>query len=341
MSAFQLLIVEDNQGEIDVCRDAIEIYESEKQREVNLIECKNLEEALSKLDSSIDGAIIDLKLEGEGHEGNEVISKNEEFHLRIPVAILTGTPDEANLDCANIGVFKKGDPGTGYADLLERLWKIYETGLTRIMGGRGIIEDTLNAVFRNSLLPRIDEWIKYSEDDPRRAEKSLLRHTLSHLLQLLDDDEHPYYPEEVYLHRQPSEEIWTGSLVKKKEEDKWFVVMNPACDLVIRETGLPKTDRILIIEVDSIEETSSGKLKEMSKNKELHYHWLPETDFFRGGLLNFRKLTTLKIKKFKKKFEISQIQISPYFVKDIAARFSSYYARQGQPEIDSKKFIDS
>ena len=340
MSAFQLLIVEDNQEEIDVCRDAIERYKSEKRREVNLIECKNLKEALSKLDSSIDGAIIDLKLEGEGHEGNEVISKNEEFHLRIPVAILTGTPDEANLDCANIGVFKKGDPGTGYADLLERLWKIYETGLTRIMGGRGIIEDTLNAVFRNSLLPRIDEWMKYSENDPSRTEKSLLRHTLSHLLQLLDD-EHPYYPEEVYLHRQPAAEIWTGSLVKKKEEGKWFVVMNPACDLVRRENGPPKTDRVLIIEVDSIKEISSGKLKEVFRNKQLHYHWLPKTDFFEGGLLNFRKLTTLEIKEFEEKFEISQIQISPYFVKDIAARFSSYYARQGQPDIDFNKFIDS
>ncbi len=339
MSAFQLLLVEDNEKEINVCKDALETYQKVKQREVNLIECKNLKEALSKLDSSIDGAIIDLKLQGKAHEGNKVLIENEKLHLRIPVAILTGTPDEANVNCANIGVFKKGDPGTGYADLLERLWNIYETGLTRIMGGRGTIEDTLNEVFRNSLLPRIDEWMKYSEADPSRTEKSLLRHTLNHLLQLLDD-EHPYYPEEVYLHRQPTTETWTGSLVKKKEEDKWFVVMNPACDLVRRENGRPKTDRILIIEVDSIKATSRKERKEMSKNKELHYHLLPETDFFKGGLLNFRKLTTLEIGEFEEKFEVSQIQISPSFVKDIASRFSSYYARQGQPDIDFDKFID-
>ncbi|MFQ2549269.1 hypothetical protein ACK305_18520, partial [Aeromonas caviae] len=31
------------------------------------------------------------------------------------------------------------------------------------------------------------------------------------------------------------------------------------------------------------------------------------------------------------------IQISPAFVKDIVSRFSSYYARQGQPDIDHEK----
>ena len=36
----------------------------------------------------------------------------------------------------------------------------------------------------------------------------------------------------------------------------------------------------------------------------------------------------------------SKIQISPSFVKDIVARFSSYYARQGQPNIDFTKFMN-
>ena len=348
MSTFKLLIVEDNETDLGICRDAIDIYEHKNQREIRLVECKNLKEALSKLDSSIDGAIIDLKLEGEGHEGNEVISKNEELHLRIPAAILTGTPDEADLNFANIGVFKKGSPEARYADLLERLWKIRDTGLNRIMGGRGLVENTMNEVFRNNLLPQIDEWVSYGTTDSDRTERALLRHTLNHLLQLLNDDEDCHYPEEVYLHPPLTEEIRTGSIVRKRNEDRWFAVMNPACDLVIRNSSM-NTDRILIAEVDPIEvlsqedpnkKMSLGKLKEAFRNKKLYYHWLPKTDFFRGGLLNFRKLDTLEIEKFQEQFETPEIQISPSFVKDIAARFSSYYARQGQPDIDFDKFIN-
>ena len=353
MSTFKLLIVEDNETDLGICRDAIDIYEHKNQREIRLVECKNLKEALSKLDSSIDGAIIDLKLEGEGHEGNEVISKNEELHLRIPAAILTGTPDEADLNFANIGVFKKGSPEARYADLLERLWKIRDTGLNRIMGGRGLIENTMNEVFRNNLLPQIDEWVSYGTTDTVRTERALLRHTLNHLLQLLNDDEDRHYPEEFYLHPPLTEEIRTGSLAKKKNEDKWFVVMNPSCDLVVRENGSTNTDRILIVEVEPIDvlfpwfsketltKSKKGALETaFQNNKSGYYHWLPETDFFKGGFLNFRKLSSLEIEEFRGDFETSEIQISPSFVKDIVARFSSYYARQGQPDIHFDKFIN-
>ena len=36
----------------------------------------------------------------------------------------------------------------------------------------------------------------------------------------------------------------------------------------------------------------------------------------------------------------TKIPISPPFVKDIVARFSSYYARQGQPNIDFNKLMN-
>ena len=74
------------------------------------------------------------------------------------------------------------------------------------------------------------------------------------------------------------------------------------------------------------------KLKNVLGNNYTEYfHWLPKTNFFLGGFLNFRKLTTQTEKEFGEKFNPPKIQISPFFVKDIIARFSSYYARQGQP----------
>jgi len=352
MRALRLLIVEDNEEELQICRDTVARYIDETQLEVELIECKNVEEAYSKLDNSFDGAIIDLKLGTQGDEGNQVIHEIIDKHFRIPVAILTGTPDAADMDFAYVGIFKKGDPGAGYADILDLFWGIYNTGLTRIMGGRGIIEETLSKVFLKNILPQKDKWVEYGGTDSSRTEKALLRHILSHLLQLLDEDGDHHFPEEVYLAPPFTDKIQTGSIVKEKNGDQWFAVMSPACDLVVRENGKCNTDRILVVEIDlktalfpDFPETdfSNSQKKELEKafknTKATYYHWLPKTDFFAGGFLNFRKLSSLTTEVFSEKFAAPTIQISPSFVKDMVARFSAYYARQGQPDIDFKIFI--
>lgn len=353
MSAFRLLIVEDNDQDLATCRDTIARYMDERQCKVELVECKSTKEAFDKLDNSFDGAIIDLKLAERGDEGNQVISRIVESHFRIPVAILTGTPDAADSDFAYIGVFKKGDPGAGYADLLDCFWGIHNTGLTRIMGGRGIIEETLSKVFRENLLPQRDKWVAYGEIDSTRTEKALLRYALSHLLQLLDDDGDRCFPEEVYLTPPLTDKIRTGSVVKEQNSEQRFVVMNPACDLVIRDNGECNTDRILIMGIDSqtslfpghpVSDLSKSQKKDLEKayrnNKAAYYHWLPRTEFFEGGFLNFRKLSSLSSQEFNERFEKPAVQISPSFVKDMVARFSAYYARQGQPDIDFEHFIN-
>lgn len=351
MGVFRLLLVEDSEQDRNVCRDTVDRYRDENHREIELVVCSNVDEAFDKIDNSFDGAIIDLRLADQGDEGNQVLSRIKRSHLRIPVAVLTGTPDAADSEFAYIGVFKKGEPGAGYADLLDRFWGIYDTGLTRIMGGRGIIEETLSKVFQKNLLPQRDKWVRYGEVDPSKTEKALLRHTLNHLLQLLADDVDKNFPEEVYLSPPLTDNIRIGSIVQEKNSKQKFVVMSPACDLVIRTNGKFNTDRILIIEIDSQElrfpgyssaalsNTQKKELENAYKNNKLYYHWIPQTDFFEGGFLNFRKVLSLPLEEFNGRFEKPAIQISPSFVKDIVARFSAYYARQGQPEIDFEHFI--
>ena len=356
MNKLRLLIVEDVEQELESFRDDLEDYTHEKKRDIDLIECKTLEEALNTLDNSFDGAIIDLKLENHrSNEGNQVVEKIVESFFRIPIAIFTGNPGDwdhsLNEKTMLIDVFTKGE--TGYYELLDRFWEIYNTGLTRIIGSRGLIEQRLSEVFLKNLLPQIKTWISYAETDSERTEKALLRYTLNHLFQLLEENDTRCFPDEFYLYPSGSEEITTGSIVKEKTTNQPFVILSPACDLVIRNSAF-KTDRILLVEIegenDVINITLNGIRRKQSKKNKLrdvfnnnytdYYHWLPETDFFEGGILNFRKLKTLNADNFKEKFGKPTIQISPSFVKDIVSRFSSYYARQGQPDIDSTDFID-
>lgn len=356
MSKLRLLIVEDNEQDLESFRDDLEDYTHEKQCDIDLVECKRLEEALNTLDNSFDGAIIDLRLDAQGDEGNQVVKKIAESFFRIPIAIFTANPgnwdDDLNEKIMLIDVFIKGEIEN--YELLDRFWEIYNTGLTRIMGGRGVIEKNLSKVFLENLLTQIDTWISYGAEDPERTEKALLRYTLNHLFQLLEEDGERCFPEEFYLYPPVSEEITTGSIVKEETSDQSFVVLSPACDLVIRRNGEFKTDRILLVEIESednvvnaaldgITRTRSkkNKLRDVSNNNHTdYYHWLPEAYSFDGGFLNFRKLRTLNKTEFNEKFEKPSIQISPFFVKDIVSRFSSFYARQGQPDIDSEDFIN-
>ena len=352
MTQFRLALVEDSEEDIQICKDSVARYRDEKQRDIQLTEYRSVEDALQKLDNSFDGAIVDLKFDRQGDEGYQVVTRITKSSLRIPIAIVTGTPADADMTFDYVGVFKKGE--WEYVDIFDIFWEIHDSGLTRIVGGRGKIEETLESVFRTNILQQRSIWINYGKLDSARTERALLRHILNHLLQLLDDDDEPCYPEEVYICPPLSADLKTGSIVEKKGDKSFFVVLNPACDLVVRPNGQFKTDRVLLVEIEpaqailaevltgiSTNEKKGKKLKPvLGNNYTTYHHWLPETNFFPGGFLNFRKLTTLGKDDFGEIYNSPVVQISPYFVKDIVGRFSSYYARQGQPDIDVSLIIN-
>ena len=124
MNKLQLLIVEDDEQDLSRCRRAVNRYKREKDREINLVECKTLKEALEKLDNSFDGAIIDLKLADKGDEGNQVIEEIEKSFFRMPIAIFTGNPgnwnDNLNEKIMLIDVFIKGEIRTCFKSHLIR-----------------------------------------------------------------------------------------------------------------------------------------------------------------------------------------------------------------------------
>lgn len=355
----KLLLVEDYSGDQQLCLNAVEDFNNDIDFEfkVNLEICRNVQEAEEKLkQSDFDGVIIDIKLDNSGtDDGNQVIKQIKESLKRIPVAIMTGTPEDVEeSDFPLIKIYSKGQTGIRYIDIINDFWGIYRTGLTRILGGKGLIENMLTDIFIRNLIPALTSslsgkknWIKYAESDDTRTEKALLRYTLNHLLQHLDNDINFCYPEEMYIYPPINSRINTGSILKKKDSENHFIVMNPACDLAERGDGRCNTDRALLVEIQSLREiypdfnwnklsnNNKNDLKKIYKNnKSFYYHWLPETDFYLGGVINFRRVFTYTEEEINTFFDPPKIQISAPFLKDMISRFSSYYARQGQPDID-------
>ncbi|MCY4401682.1 MAG: response regulator [Candidatus Poribacteria bacterium] len=346
MKPLKILLVEDDTDYQNLFKDGVEVFKNQPNNmDVDFEIVEDVYDAVNIINVSYDGVIIDLHLGGNDQGGNEVVQILYNEFTKIPIVFVTAFADSVNNHPSVIKIRRRED-GSYHSDLLL-FQQIRDIGLTDIIGGRGLIEQQLRDVYLENLLPQIETWISYGEaykeTDPKRTERALLRYTLNHLLQLLEEDEEDYFREEVYLYPSVLDRITTGSIVKI--DDQWFVILSPACDLVPRgENGVRNTDYILLAEIESVDKVlagskSKGKVRELCTNKRDYYHWLPETDFFEGGILNFRKLKTLNEDDFNEKFGKPTIQISPSFVKDIVSRFSSYYARQGQPDIDSKDFV--
>lgn len=352
MGSLKLLIVEDSQSDIEAYTSAVRVYEKINNKSISSEFAKTLDEALEKVNGSFDGAIVDLKLDKGGDEGNKVVSKIRD-NFRIPTIVFTGTPGNVDDDLKGIEIFKKGEKS--YQELIDILFSIFETGLTRIMGGRGVIEKTMNDIFWNNILPAVEGWKKHAYTG-KPIEQALLRYTVNHLIELLDNNLEYNFPEETYILPPISKSIKVGSIVNQIGGSKSFLVLSPACDLALRE-GRPKTDRILLAEIEILERSvfknyvkklkdesvgmdeerrnASDKLDKLLRNTySNYYHFLPKTYNFAGGLINFRKINSYKINDFSKNFNEPSIQVSSSFMKDITSRFSTYYSRQGQPDFD-------
>ena len=339
MTALQLLLVEDGDSYVKEYQDVLRDYVKRKDRAIEMRVCRTLAEAKSSLDTSIDAVVVDLNLGKDTTDGGKIIDELK-AHFRVPVAVLTGTPDDADDEPPVIEVFTKGEHT--FDEVLDCLWEPYSIGLTRIMGGRGLLEKRLNTIFLKNLLPTLDAWIGYGREDTARAERALLRYALGHLVAGLDGDETPHYPEEFYLAPPLDNVLTTGSFVEQKDGGTCYVVLTPACDLAPRNDGKPKTNSIILAEVVAEEivyrdlDANAGiKKKLKGNNHNFFYHWLPKSKKFTGGYLDFRQLQTLSLDRLECDFKRLDVRIAPSFIKDIVSRFSAFYARQGQPVIDA------
>ncbi len=384
MNEMKLILIEDYEQDVNSCREAVQDFNEENGCQIQLEIHTTIKSASNALENSyFDGAIIDMKLADSGNEGNQALDVIRQHLKRIPVAIYTGTPDVADeTDIPSIGLFKKAD--ITYGQLIYKFWDIYKTGLTKIMGGKGQIEQSLSQIFINHLLPEISpklkaseksNWVCYAEAKPDDTEKALLRHTLNHLIHELYKSSENCYPEEMYIHlpeqAQSGVRVDTGCILKEKTQNKFYIVLSPACDLAEREGGECNTDRALLVEIQMMEDilepeyfiigdngnkklkkqkekggensTDEYLLKQQDKDlikyqrntKNLYYCWLPKTRYFNNGaVINFRRVSTYSQEDLDKSFNSPVIQVASPFLKDIISRFSSYYARQGQPDIN-------
>lgn len=334
---FKLLLVEDDEGDRQGFMSSIARYNHENGTNVEVVQCSDVTQALDQLDHSFDGAVIDMKLGPEGGEGNAILRALEARKVRIPITILTGTPDDASDSFVHIDVKKKGEADN--IEIIKDFHQVHASGLTKIMGARGLFERLLSEVYKNNILTQKEAWKAYGQANADQSEKALMRHVLNHLVHMVDLDEESCVAEEFYIYPPMDQALRTGSIVESKADGSSYAVMNPACDLVIRGEGDFKARNITLCRAKTLEECAEQESKTAAQlrpsllplNKRNCYHSLPKTDFFDQRFLDFESIQSLPSTSVAELYDGPVIQIAPAFMKDIVARFSSFYGRQGQP----------
>lgn len=357
-----LLIVEDEQVQVQLYLDLIESYNRLNDTNIVGIAKNNLEDAKTELNNpEIDAAIIDLNLisGNDSLEGIELIYLIKE-NLRFPIFVVSGSI--AQIDSIQESTFfKKRLRDSDFKEILNEIIGVYNTGITKILGSKGQIENYLSTIFWNHLSNSMDLWIEDASRTPEQKQKTLLRYTLLHIQEYLELNEESdfenYHPSEIYITPCIKPNVFTGDLIEEKDTSINYIVLTPSCDL-----AQTKAKDILIVQIDPPNEgilnekisliNKGNASKEILENAEdiikklIHnnysnkYHFLPKYKELRGGLINFQKMKSIRVKEFNENFT-RKASINSTFTKDIVARFSYYYSRQGSPDFNSNDIYNS
>lgn len=353
--AINLLIVENEEPQIKLLRDAIEIYNKKGGVPIVLDEATNLNQGLEKLrTNAYDGAIVDLSLEQNDNIGlgNQIL-KEIKSKLRFPVRVISGHLGdlEPELQVQNY-LFRCENRGDeDYDVILAQFSEIYSTGITGILNNKGLIETNITNIFWKHISEILPEFVKYKTANPDwDGEKVLLRYISSHILEYLeisiDNNLEPVHSIEFYIKPPVKEKIFTGDIIKSKSTGHFGIILTPACDLATDTKRIvPKANFLTVARIESYDSVTNGKNagdinKLKSNTMDLKYHYLPKTILFEGGFINFQILESIEIKEADGKLkELStmfdvECVITNAFRKDIISRFANYFSRQGQPSFN-------
>lgn len=338
MTDIKILFVEDKDSDIDSMKTTLVRFNEEKTANVSIDIAHNKQEFNEKKLYDYDAVICDLKIPENsessstiGTFGNDILRDIQSESFNIPVYIITGTTD--NVECDEVcylGVRTKGDSNV-YYETLSDILSLYKTGIIPIIGVRGILQQHIKDVYTKYLSPQIKEgtWERHNSNG-KNTQKILIRY-VSSILQANLSNFCKAVSEEMYIIPSPHENIKTGTILQKDEE--FYVVLNPECDLVIRDDGTPKTDFVLICKLNYDYATFNRENKDKLKKYNLpHAYFLPQNSVFSKGYLNFRNVQSIPYNDISTNYTIKG-QITDCFTKEIVQKFSSYYSRQGQPDL--------
>lgn len=363
MTNIKLLILENNTEVIGNYQKTIDRLERDDNIFFKPYICTELDDALKKLDENdIDIAIIDLNLShlgAENDEGNNAIREIKEKY-RLPIYVISAEPEKLASDIKDLVTLHPKLGGKSTPEIFKEMHSFLQLEFIKYFSRDGHLEKLINNFYWNHLYKTINSWKEVESENKEDINKILSRHTVSCLNEQLYVNGNigkfdQYHPGEMYIIPPIKDHYHTGDIILIGSN--MHIILNPACDIVNKDKMehyvLAKIyEATLIPKIKSKNESNQNiyineNLKQV--NKLDRYHFLPKFNIIgKEYVIDFQCLSTIPIGDIsegsdfetyikeresiiKKHQKIASIS-SP-FLKDIIARFSNYYARQGQPNL--------
>ena len=337
-----ILLVDDDKQEFETWNERLrtDCGNLQKKHNIKLFNARDSKEAEDTIKrGKIEFLIVDLKLDNES-KGKDLLQTIQKYGWRIPTVIYTATPDDAQDENYVLKTYKKGD--TGIPEILNFIISIDDTGITKVLSRDGLVEDIINKFYQEIFINNQDSWRKRQQEnnktisnnsstaDPKKmVQRSLLKILLNNLNAYIDYDEDKAYSEQFYIYPFSNNNISTGSILKEKNSENYFLLISPACD--IANKNLKKFHLL------SITQNPEGKNHKNSKNflnnTKNRFHYLPKIQQFNGGFVDFADINLCNNQDIVQKYDVLQLKIAEQFMKNIVSRFAAYFARQGQPDL--------
>lgn len=367
MNEIKLLILDDDREVIKSFEDTVKRINRDDENNLNykVYTANTLEEAIEIIKYyKLDTAIIDLNLNNGAQndpynsDGNQAIKELMQ-NFRMPIFVVSGelTKLDESLQHNELIIQKNRDEFAKENGLETIIPPLFLSKSIHYFARDGFLEHKINTFYWEHLSQTIDSWRKVEEEHPAEIEKILSRHTLSCLNEDLYVDGNigsfdKYHPGEMYIIPPIKQHYHTGDIIEK--DGTKYIIINPACDIV----NEGKMEYYILVKIYPAVEISKIKYKPEKKqesyiqenlansNKLDRYHFLPKFDIIDDNyVIDFQYIQIVDIGTDKKTDYTEYLKereknireykkiasVSSPFLKDIVARFSAYYARQGQP----------
>lgn len=347
-SEVRLLIVEDDQGELNSWKLAIESHNVAEKSDVRFAPtyAPTAEEALSLIEQrDFDAAVIDIRLKKEladgepDKSGNLVLARILESEMAV-VAAYSGDANAVDIPAwANhVREFQKGG---GNGPVIK--WLAEQGGMIeQIRYAQATIKREMARVFVRSVWPRWANWLNNEPPYPKgQVRTALARHITSHVLvSLLAASEQRAHAEEWYFVPPIGDKLMTGDLVREGETVE--VVVTPRCDIA---TGKYLTMQLATCEpcpdewkkaLIQLKKNPKSMPELLQHNRRFAEHFLPpmkQTDGTEKGpyLVKFARIRSIPQIEAEALVSKRIATLTPEFLPSMVERLGAYFSRIGTP----------
>lgn len=345
----KLLIIEDDPIQSAVIKSAVIAWNLENK----LNRCNQIDADIIENDVDVYKMIFDTKYDcfaldinwGKGQEfaGGE-LAKKIINSKRVPIAVYSGDLSSIEDLEESIGFKKFNRSEVPFRQVLTFASEIKSKGIFDLIGNGGKVEQKMREIFWKDL----QSITEYLEGIPENNDESVFTRIIStRLIDYLSSvDRNPQKYFEFYIHPSQKKRVANGDIYRFEETcneevvAEYYIVMTPVCKLVnnppINNVNLVKIDNAHAkIQSIKTKETANNRVSAMSEvNKKDELHFIPPLNgVFEMGIADFSIVRTVRLSDLNVARQ-RVTTINPVYMKDIQSRFSQFFAKQGQPDID-------